>query len=116
LRCEKDLGAHVKSDVYSHISEVLSRIIKYHPYDALDKFEEISCLVKKINVKHNDPDYGGVVNDKANTAEAIKITNNEALQLIEKAKKLLQEDVQIAATKIDSKLLTTDVKFIIPNL
>ena len=78
MRAEKDLGAHVKSDIYSHISEVLSRIIKYHPYDALDKFEEISCLVKRINVKHNDPDYGGVVNDNANTAQS-KMTNNEAL-------------------------------------
>lgn len=78
MRSEKDLGAHVKSDIYSHISEVLSRIIKYHPYDALDKFEEISCLVKRINVKHNDPDYGGVVNDNANTAQS-KMTNNEAL-------------------------------------
>ena len=55
LRQEKDLGGHVKSDIYSHISEVLNRITKYHPYDALDKFEEISCLVKKINVKQADP-------------------------------------------------------------
>ena len=55
LRQEKNLGGHVKSDIYSHISEVLSRIQKFHPYDALDKFEEISCLVKRINVRHADP-------------------------------------------------------------
>ena len=55
LRQEKDLGGHVKADMYSHISEVLSRIQKFHPFDALDRFEEISCLVKKINVKHADP-------------------------------------------------------------
>ena len=85
LRKEKDLGGYVKSDVYAHISEVLSRIVKYHPYDALDKFEEISCLVKKINVKPANPKSDTEVNALAKKSKDL-MTNNEALALIESAK------------------------------
>lgn len=68
LKKEKDLGGYVKSDIYAHISEVLARIIKYHPYDALDKFEEISCLVKKINVKPANPKFDHEINSESKKA------------------------------------------------
>lgn len=46
LRAEKDPSGTVKPDIYSHLNEVLNRIIQYHPYDALERFEDISTLVK----------------------------------------------------------------------
>ena len=49
LKAEKDLGDHVKADLQSHLTEVFSRIMQYHPYDAFEKFEEISILVKQTN-------------------------------------------------------------------
>ncbi len=46
LKERKDLGSHVSSDLYSHLTEVFSRIMQYYPYDAFEKFEEISIMVK----------------------------------------------------------------------
>ena len=46
LKQEKDLDKHIKSDIYTHLGEVLDRITKFHPYDGFDRFEEISTLVK----------------------------------------------------------------------
>jgi|TARA_B110001450_G_C17513228_1_gene437325 hypothetical protein len=47
LTSSKDPSGTVKPDIYSHLNEVLNRIIQYHPYDALERFEEISNLVKE---------------------------------------------------------------------
>jgi len=41
--------------LYSHLTEVFSRIIQYHQYDAYVKFEEISTLVKKTHMNFCDP-------------------------------------------------------------
>ena len=57
LKQEKDLGNNVKSDLYNHLTEVFSRIMQHHPYDGFDKFEEISQLVKKTNMKSVNPKY-----------------------------------------------------------
>jgi len=90
LRQERDLGQSVRSDLYSHLTEVFTRIIQHHPFDAFEKFEEISNLVKKNNLKITKP-----MNDyELNVLPAggkHKMTNSEALNLVEKAKKLLQE-------------------------
>ena len=45
------MGGRVPQDLYSHLSEVFNRILLYHPFDAYDKFEEISTLVKKTHLK-----------------------------------------------------------------
>lgn len=45
----KEKLRHGSGDVYSHLNEVLNRIVKYHPYDAYERFEEISNLVKQTN-------------------------------------------------------------------
>ena len=66
LKAPVDLeGNNVKSDLYSHLTEVFNRILQYHPYDAYDKFEEISGLVKHTNFKIKDPDHDFDVNGKA---------------------------------------------------
>ena len=57
LKQEKDLGNHLRSDLYSHLAEVFSRILQYHPNDAFDKFEDISILVKETNFCIKDPRY-----------------------------------------------------------
>ena len=43
--------------VYSHLTEVFTRIMQHHPYDGFDKFEEISHLVKKTKMKINNPKF-----------------------------------------------------------
>jgi hypothetical protein len=35
--------------VYSHLMEVVTRIAKFHHFDGLDRFEEISTLIKSTN-------------------------------------------------------------------
>ncbi len=62
LKQAKDNGSTIKQDLYSHLTEVFNRIILQHPYDAYDKFEEISLLVKKTNLKVKDPKYDYEVN------------------------------------------------------
>ena len=42
LRNQQDPNQAVSKDLYAHLNEVFNRIIKYHPYDAFDQFEEIS--------------------------------------------------------------------------
>ena len=65
LRQERDLDQNVKSDLYSHLTEVFSRIIEHHPYDAFEKFEEISNLVKKNNLKIINPKHDYELNAMA---------------------------------------------------
>lgn len=57
----------------------------HHPSDAFDKFEEISGLVKKTNFKIKDPNNDYEVNKKAG-----EIANKQMLDLIDKARKLLE--------------------------
>ena len=46
LKEARDNGSTVKLDLYTHLTEVFNRIMLHHHYDAYDKFEEISLLVK----------------------------------------------------------------------
>ena len=62
LKQSKDQGATVKPDLYSHLNEVFNRIINYHPFDALDRFEEISTLVKETNFKLTEPKHDYEIN------------------------------------------------------
>lgn len=88
LRRESDLGSNVKADLYSHLTEVFTRIIQHHPEDAYDKFEEISNLVKKNNLKIINPKYDFELN-ALNAGGNHYLTNHEALVMVERAKKLL---------------------------
>lgn len=114
LKAEKDLGSFVKSDLYSHLTEVFSRIMQYHPYDAFEKFEEISILVKHTNYTAPNPASDYELNGRIATGYA-EVTNNQAIRAIEKAKSLLSEKV-FGVEMVDRQLLTTGKKFNIPNL
>jgi hypothetical protein len=62
LRNQGDPDKQVDKDLYAHLNEVFNRIIKFHPYDAFDKFEEISNLVKQTNFKIEEPKFDFEVN------------------------------------------------------
>ena len=59
LKQARDNGSPVQQDLFSHLTEVFNRIMLNHPYDAYDKFEEISQLVKEtsLKIKNPLPDY-----------------------------------------------------------
>ena len=61
LRAQKDVGA-IKQDLYTHLTEIFSRIMLHHQNDAFDKFEEISHLVKRTYLKIRDPKQDSEVN------------------------------------------------------
>jgi hypothetical protein len=105
LKQEKDLeGINVNSNLYSHLTEVFSRIIDSHTYDGFDKFEEISSLVKQTNLKIKDPKFDYEINGNADQP----LTKDQALILIEKAKNLIKEIPDIGITEADKNLLTKD--------
>ena len=62
LKEARDCGSTVKLDLYTHLTEVFNRIMMHHPYDAYDKFEEISHLIKQTHLKIVDPKYDFEVN------------------------------------------------------
>ena len=64
LKQSKDLGDNISTDLYSHLCEVFTRIMQHHPYDGFDKFEEISVLVKKTNIKTLDPKFDYELNNE----------------------------------------------------
>jgi hypothetical protein len=113
LNVQKDLSAHIKSDMYTHLSEVLARITKFHPYDGFDRFEEISTLVKETKTKRENAKPDADLNAKSAPPS---ITAKEALAYIEKAKTLLSEMPDSSIKKEDRSLLTNNTKFVIPNL
>jgi len=112
LKQQKDLeGNQVKSDLYSHLTEVFSRILQYHPYDAYDKFEEISNLVKQTNLKFVDPKFDYELNAKKRD-----LSREEAEAFIKKIQNLIKEIPDVGVTPADRKLLTKDQAFQIPDL
>ena len=62
LKEARDCGSAVKLDLYTHLTEVFNRIMMHHPYDAFDKFEEISHLIKLTHLKIKDPQHDHEVN------------------------------------------------------
>ncbi len=55
LKEARDKGSTIKNDLYTHLTEVFNRIMMHHHYDAYDKFEEISLLIKQTHLKIKDP-------------------------------------------------------------
>ena len=86
LKQARDNGSTVKPDLYTHLTEVFNRIMLHHPYDAFDKFEEISHLVKQTHLKIKDPKFDHEVN-----AIQHEHTNLEKEAWIIKCKNLLKE-------------------------
>lgn len=54
LEKPQDLGA-VKTDLFSHITEIINRILSTHKHEAYQKFEDISILIKKTQLKVKNP-------------------------------------------------------------
>ena len=86
LKDVKNVGNNVSQDLYSHLTEVFNRILLHHPYDAYDKFEEISALVKKTHLKFQDPKYDFEVN-----AEHGAAAQTAKDQWVQKSKNLINE-------------------------
>jgi hypothetical protein len=70
----------VASDLYSHLTEVFARIVQYHQYDAFDKFEEISTLVKRTHMNFSDPKRDGNLNMRAAGADRASQERNAWIQ------------------------------------
>lgn len=110
LKQARDQGSSIKLDLYTHLTEVFNRIMLHHPYDAFDKFEEISHLVKQTHLKIKDPKFDYDVNSIQQ-----EVTNPSKEAWIKKCQKLLRE-VYDNLSKEDKALLTKDKTFIIPNV
>lgn len=95
------MGDCVKADLYSHLTEVFSRIIQYHNDDAFDKFEEISNMVKATNLKVANPKHDYEINGSSGA-----VTNQYVLDLIEKFKNLLKEMPDTGISIGDKALLS----------
>mmetsp|Transcript_17403 Transcript_17403/g.29285 ORF Transcript_17403/g.29285 Transcript_17403/m.29285 type:complete len:333 (+) Transcript_17403:13-1011(+) len=112
LKQQKEVeGSNVKTDLYSHLTEVFNRILTYHPYDAFDKFEEISNLVKQTNLKFVDPKFDFEIN-----VQGQKLSKDQQLEFISRAKNLLREVPDVGIKPQDKVLFTKDKQFCIPNL
>ena len=94
----KQIDSSVKSDLYSHLTEVFNRIMLNHQYDAFDKLEEISALVKETHLRIKDPQFDHQVNSISAK------TNAEHDKLLEKLKNLLK-----------SKKTENSHKVVLPN-
>ena len=110
MKKEKDLGGNIKSDMYQHLSEVLSRIMQYYPLEGFDKFEEISNSVKQSNFYRAVK----VLRDHELNTTHSKLSNRQALDFIEQLKDLFDEKCNMSED--DKGLLSKDVKFVIPDL
>ena len=86
LKQARDQSSTVKLDLYTHLTEVFNRIMLHHPYDAFDKFEEISHLVKQTHLKIKDPKFDHEVN-----AIQHELSNPQKELYIQKCKNLLRE-------------------------
>lgn len=86
LKQARDHGSTVKMDLYSHLTEVFNRIMLHHPYDAYDKFEEISHLVKQTHLKIKDPKFDHEINGMQHEQ-----ANPQREAWIQKSKNLIKE-------------------------
>jgi hypothetical protein len=113
LRNQPNPEGAVTKDLYSHLNEVFNRIIKYHPYDAYEKFEEISQLVKQTTFRIEDPKFDFELNRNAQDDKKT-MTQRQALEVIERAKNLLAGKTDVR--KQDRELLTKTKSCSLPNL
>lgn len=83
LKQARDQGSSIKLDLYTHLTEVFNRIMLHHPYDAFDKFEEISHLVKQTHLKIKDPkfdyDVNSIQNEQTNPSKEVWINKSQKL-------------------------------------
>ena len=88
LKHETNLGDNVKSDMYAHLTEVISYIMQYHPIDGFEKFEEVSNNIKYNNYRFQNPKKDTVVNEENSNKN---VSNKDALMFLQHAKKMIDE-------------------------
>ena len=88
LHASSNVQGAVQSDLYTHLTEVFSRIIQYHQYDAYEKFEEISTLVKRTHMNFSDPKRDSDLNAQSLSAGAERTAH---LDWIKQSRDLLNE-------------------------
>lgn len=81
----KDLGMPIKTDLYSHLTEVFNRLNLHNQHNAWQDFEQISALVKRTSFEMKK-----VKTDKEVNRAVGVVSNAEAIKLIEEAQKFLQ--------------------------
>jgi D-mannonate dehydratase len=99
LQRSRHVGA-IKTDLFSHITEIINRIIAHHKYDAYQKFEEISLLVKKtqLKIKNSMPieEFRKLSSKNANSeldlyVDTLRNLLNEKVQLSSSDKKFINK-------------------------
>lgn len=99
MQAPKQVGP-VKVDLFTHITEIINKIIAHHKYDAYQKFEEISLLIKKTQLNVKNP----------KTPEQIRQLDSEGVckeldQYVSDVRTLLNE--KITMPKVDKKSTVT---------
>ena len=74
----------IEADLYTHLTEVINRIMLHHPRDAYDRFETISRIVKETNFQVTNPKSDDEINSTANTD-----SNKKIMEMIAKWKKTI---------------------------
>ena len=74
-----------EDDLGQHLTKVFAQAMKHHPLDAFDKFESISNLVKKNDLRYKEPHVDHMVNAKpkpSSKRNVAKWKNKENMNLI----------------------------------
>ncbi|CDW87426.1 UNKNOWN [Stylonychia lemnae] len=111
LKQARDNGSTIKQDLYTHLTEVFNRIMLSHPYDAYDKFEEISLLVKQTNLKIKNPKQDFEVNQIQH-----QVTNITKTEWINKCKSLLREALDLLPRDEREHISKDNNQFVIPDV
>ena len=115
LKEEKNLEDNITTDLYKHLYQVIQQIIQYHQFDGMDKFEQVSNTVKKTNLMIKDPKFDYQINGSSQQ-DVPGYTNREAIELVQKAKLLIQEKYDAEVSYEDRQLIAKGDKYQLPNL
>jgi len=74
------------------LTEVFNRIIQHHKFDAFEKFEEISHLIKKTHLKITDPKKDSEVNQPTEASLYEKGVND----FVENCRSLFEEKLSLS--------------------
>ena len=84
LKEAKNLGMPIQADLYSHLTEVMNRIMLHHPRDAFERFETISRIVKETNFDVTPSKPDSEINSRAG-----EVANSKMLETLAKWKKTI---------------------------
>ena len=89
IKAQLDCAKQGDSDLQTHLTQVLSRIVQYHQKDAYEKFEDISALVKRTHMSFCDPKKDKDLNDHRNQHDNAQV--NAHNEWVNKCRDLLNE-------------------------